>query len=64
MNDNDGRKRESQGSDKGRNLGQGLANISDKDRHDQAGTGTDRAPTQDQRQAPASRDADADGGRG
>jgi len=50
MGDNEGRGRESQGSDKGKNLGQGLGNISDKDRHDQAGTGTDRAPTEEQRQ--------------
>lgn len=58
MGDNDGRARESEGSDKGKNLGQGLANISDKDRHDQAGTGTDRAPTEDQRRGQGSQDGE------
>lgn len=33
--------------DKGKNLGQGLANITDQQRRDLAGSG-DRAPTQDQ----------------
>lgn len=35
-------------SNKGRNLGQGLANINDNQRRDLAGSGDD-APTQDQR---------------
>ena len=35
---------------KGRNLGQGLANITDQDRRDLAPSGDD-APTQDQRDA-------------
>lgn len=34
--------------DRGKNLGQGLANITDKQRRDLAGTGDD-APTEDQR---------------
>lgn len=47
--------RHSQGQqhDKGKNLGQGLANITDKQRRDLAGTGDD-APTQDQRREPRS----------
>jgi hypothetical protein len=36
--------------DKGKNLGRGLGNITDKDRRDLAGRGDD-APTKDQAQA-------------
>ena len=57
MGNDEGRNREAQGADKGKNLGQGVANISGKDRHDQAGTGTDRAQTQDQRRAKPSEGA-------
>ena len=51
-----------QGHDTGRNLGQGLGNITDRQRRELAGSGDD-APTEDQRTAPASsergaRDAD------
>lgn len=38
---------------KGRNLGQGLANITDQERRDLAPSGDD-APTQDQRDRPTS----------
>ena len=44
---NSDRNRERQGADKGKNLGQGLAGINDKDRRDLAG---DNPPTKDQRQ--------------
>ena len=57
MGNEDGRDREAQGAGKGKNMGQGVANISGKDRHDQAGTGTDRAQTEDQRQAKPSEGA-------
>lgn len=42
-----------QGHDTGRNLGQGLGNITDEQRRDLAGSGDD-APTQDQRARPTS----------
>ena len=45
---NSDRNRERQGADKGKNLGQGLAGINDKDRRDLAG---DDPPTKDQRQS-------------
>ena len=47
---NSDRNRERQGADKGKNLGQGLAGINDKDRRDLAG---DNPPTKDQRQSAA-----------
>lgn len=46
------------GHDRGKNLGQGLGNITDKQRRALAGTGDD-APTQDQRRAPRSGHQDA-----
>ena len=51
-----------QGHDTGRNLGQGLGNITDRQRRELAGSGDD-APTQDQRSRPTpddrgTRDAD------
>ncbi|HZH44336.1 MAG TPA: hypothetical protein VEY50_09685 [Lysobacter sp.] len=39
--------------DKGKNLGQGLANVTDQQRRDLAGSGA-RAPTQDQAGRPTS----------
>lgn len=48
--------------DRGKNLGQGLGNITDKQRRDLAGTGDD-APTKDQRRAERSGHQE-DSGRG
>lgn len=54
------RNREAQGADKGKNLGQGVANINDKDRRDLAGTGDDAA-TEDQERDPAAAGGFRDG---
>ena len=63
MSQSDNRNREQQGADKGKNLGQGLAGINDKDRRDLMGNGDD-APTKDQRRTLGDNGADSGGGSG